>query len=181
MKSRIGTINRKPIVQGDKNLVTPNEIHVSELEGGGGEQSDIPVEYYKVVALEGEDLNEARVRVLFGIAGPISVGISNFHVLIKGTSSIDDYKLFTGLSLSIAINNENYDKMSVHAYSIRAFQIITKAVSNDGTIREIPSFNNIFDAADLVEWLPEEISSSYLRKHLVPITAEEFCNLDDLS
>ena len=35
MKSRIGTINRKPIVQGDKNLVTPNEIHVSELKGGG--------------------------------------------------------------------------------------------------------------------------------------------------
>lgn len=34
MKSRIGTINRKPIVQGDKNLVTPNEIHVSELGGG---------------------------------------------------------------------------------------------------------------------------------------------------
>lgn len=36
MKSRIGTINKKPIVQGDKNLVTPNEIHVSELKGGGG-------------------------------------------------------------------------------------------------------------------------------------------------
>ena len=35
MKSRIGTINKKPIVQGDKNLVTPNEIHVSELKGGG--------------------------------------------------------------------------------------------------------------------------------------------------
>ena len=36
MKSRIGTINKKPIVQVDKNLVTPNEIHVSELKGGGG-------------------------------------------------------------------------------------------------------------------------------------------------
>lgn len=178
MKSRIGTINRKPIVQGDKNLVTPNEIHVSELEG---EQSDIPVEYYKVVALEGEDLKEVRVRVFFGIAGTIGVGISNFHVLVKGTSSIDVYKLFTGLSLLIASNEEYCEKMSVHAYSIRTFQIITKAVSNDGTIREIPSFNNIFDAVDLEGWLPEEISSSYLKKHLVPITAEEFYNLDDLS
>lgn len=39
MKRKIGTIYNKPIVTGDKNLVTKNETHISELQGsnGGGE------------------------------------------------------------------------------------------------------------------------------------------------
>ena len=31
MKRKIGEINNKPLVIGDKNLVTKNEIHKSEL------------------------------------------------------------------------------------------------------------------------------------------------------
>lgn len=34
-KRRIGSIYGKPIVEGDLNLVTPNEKHKSELQGGG--------------------------------------------------------------------------------------------------------------------------------------------------
>lgn len=52
MKSRIGTINKKPIVQGDKNLVTPNEIHVSELKGGGGSSTVNNKEYYLYAVYE---------------------------------------------------------------------------------------------------------------------------------
>lgn len=36
MKKKIGEIYDKPIVIGDKNLVTENEIHVDELGGNGG-------------------------------------------------------------------------------------------------------------------------------------------------
>ena len=37
MKKKIGELYNKVIVEGDKNLVTKNEIHKSELEGKGGE------------------------------------------------------------------------------------------------------------------------------------------------
>ena len=175
MKSRIGTINRKPIVQGDKNLVTPNEIHVSELEGGEGEQSDIPVEYYKVVAPEGEDLNTVRGEVFYLIASIVGeTGVSSFHILVKGTSSVTTHRLFTGLPLITANAIEN---KSIHAYSIRAFQTITKAVNDNGTITEIPSFNSM---RDFLELFGQSEEGLLFKKHLVPITAEEFYNLDDL-
>lgn len=34
MKRKIGNLRGKPIIEGDKNLMTPNELHVSELGGG---------------------------------------------------------------------------------------------------------------------------------------------------
>ena len=176
MKGRIGKYKDKIVVWGDPNLTAKNEINIDSLEGGEG-QSSIPVEYYKVVALEGENLDEVRHNVYFAIGSILDYAISNFYILVKGTSSSNGYKLFTGLSILSAINIEN---LSFHAYSIREFQIITKIVRNDGTIREIPSFNNIFDAVGSIEDLPEEMSPSYLKKHLVPITAEEFYNLDDI-
>lgn len=48
MKKRIGNLRGKPIIEGDKNLMTPNELHIDSLgksdnEGGG---SDIEYEYY---------------------------------------------------------------------------------------------------------------------------------------
>lgn len=42
-KKRIGTIYGSPIIEGDKNLKTSNEIHVSEL-GGGGEGNNSGIE-----------------------------------------------------------------------------------------------------------------------------------------
>lgn len=181
MKSRIGTINRKPIVQGDENLVTPNEIHISELEGrggGGGGQSDIPVEYYKVVAPEGENLDRVRNELFSLIVSIVGdFGVSSLHILVKGTSSTTAHRLFTGLPLITATITEN---TSIHAYSIRAFQTITKILTKDGIIKEIPSFNNIFDALDSIDSIGPDISLQ-LKQFLVPITAEEFYNLDDLS
>lgn len=47
MKKKIGEIYNKPIVTGDKNLVTKNEIHESTLKGGGTVDSgSSDVEYY---------------------------------------------------------------------------------------------------------------------------------------
>lgn len=42
-KKRIGTIYGSPIIEGDKNLKTSNEIHISEL-GGGGEGNNSGIE-----------------------------------------------------------------------------------------------------------------------------------------
>lgn len=162
MKSRIGTINKKPIVQGDKNLVTPNEIHVSELKGGG-EQSNIPVEYYKIVVPEGLEPNE--------IVDTVSQ-FPCFHVLIKGTSTSAN-RQFTGIPIRNAITFEN---LHVHSCAIGIFKATGKIKLYDGTIREMTSFNNIFDAVESIT----AGASSQFKKYLVPITAEEFYNLDDL-
>ena len=49
MKKKIGEIYNKPIVTGDKNLVTRNEIHESTLKGGGTVDSgSSDVEYWKL-------------------------------------------------------------------------------------------------------------------------------------
>ena len=63
--------------------------------------------------------------------------------------------------------------VSVHAYAIRSFKGIFKAVDTEGTLREVPNFNNIFDAFDFID---PGLSLS-LKQYLVPITAEEFYNL----
>ena len=173
MKSRIGTINRKPIVQGDKNLVTPNEIHVSEL-GEGGEQSDIPVEYYKVVAPEGENLNDIRETVAEAIGFIYSSNL-NFTILIKGTSSSNSHRLYTGINIGIAYSV--IENTSIHAYAFIPIEIPNKTINTEGKLTETPSFNNIFDA---VELLVGEENISRFKEALIPITAEEFYNLDDL-
>ena len=51
-KRKIGEIYNKPIVEGDINLKTPNEIHKSELSGGGGSSSGEVKEWYYCSVLE---------------------------------------------------------------------------------------------------------------------------------
>lgn len=52
MKKRIGNLRGKPIIEGDKNLMTPNELHIDSLgksdnEGGGSDIEVEPVYYFK--------------------------------------------------------------------------------------------------------------------------------------
>ena len=169
MKGRIGKYKDKIVVWGDPNLTAKNEINIDSLGGEG--QSSIPVEYYKVVAPEGENLNDAR-RDTFGILTELTNILSCFHILVKGTSS-DYYRLFVGAPLMLIGAQEG---TSVHAYAIRSFKVIFKTVDTEGTLREVPSFNNIFDAFEFLQ----PGASLELKQYLVPITAEEFYNLDDL-
>lgn len=49
MKKRIGILEGKPIITGDKNLKTSNEIHISDLRGGSGSgESSEDIIYYKI-------------------------------------------------------------------------------------------------------------------------------------
>lgn len=170
MKSRIGTINKKPIAQGDKNLVTPNEIHVSELKGGG--QGNVPVEYYKVVAPGGSDLEVARDNVFSIISTYLTNLAPNLYILVKGTSSPNTR--FTGFPILPVLNLPN---KIIYAYEIKSLNTITKSIDNDGAFKEFSNFNNIFDAFDSIM---NPNMSLQLKQMLVPITAEEFHNLDDI-
>ena len=169
MKGRIGKYKDKIVVWGDPNLTAKNEINIDSL--GEGRQADIPIEYYKVVAPEGENLDDVREYVFYAFADLISV-FSCFHILVKGTG-LSDYSLFAGASLILIGAQEG---VSVHAYAIRSFKVISKTVNTEGTLIETPSFNNIFDAFDSFDQSP----SLKLKQYLVPITAEEFYNLDDI-
>ena len=170
MKGRIGKYKDKIVVWGDPNLTAKNEINIDSL-GGGERQADIPIEYYKVVAPEGENLDDVRRDVFAALIGSIGT-FSCFHILVKGASS-SYYSLFAGAPLTLIGSQEG---ASVHAYAIRSFKVIFKTVDTEGTLREVPSFNNIFDALDFLQ----PGSSLQLKQYLVPITAEEFYNLGDL-
>ena len=171
MKGRIGKYKDKIVVWGDPNLTAKNEINIDSLGEGGG-QADIPIEYYKVVAPEGENLKDIRNDV-FSIFMEAISEFSCFHILVKGTS-LSYYSLFAGAPLMFISAQEG---VSGHAYVIGSFKVISKTVNTEGTLIETPSFNNIFDALDSLR----PGLSLELKPYLVPITAEEFYNLDDLS
>ena len=116
-------------------------------------------------------MDDVRKNVFGDFIGLIST-FSCFHILVKGTSS-SSYSLFTGAPLILISAQEG---VSGHAYAIRSFKVIFKIVDTEGTLIEVPSFNNIFDAFDFLQ----PGMSLQLKQYLVPITAEEFYNLDDL-
>lgn len=58
MKKRIGTLYNKPIIEGDINLKTPNEIHKDELKGGGRTNSF----YYKALTAEGLEVIKGHTK-----------------------------------------------------------------------------------------------------------------------
>lgn len=59
MKKKIGEIYNKPIVIGDKNLMTKNEVHKDEINGGSKEYDDLNTYLYyddRIVSFEGMEL-----------------------------------------------------------------------------------------------------------------------------
>ena len=168
MKGRIGKYKDKIVVWGDPNLTAKNEINIDSLGEGGG-QADIPIEYYKVVAPEGENLDDVRESV-FDYFIKLIDKLPFFHILVKGTS-LGYFSSFAGMLPKLMGAEEG---VSVHAYAIRSFKVIYK--TTEGTLTEIPSFNNIFDTLEYLQ----PGASLPLKQHLVPITVEEFYNLDDM-
>lgn len=76
-KRKIGEIYNKPIVEGDKNLVTNNEIHKSELSGGntGGGSADVYMEYFgedAVTALSSFPAPPTSMLFMLGAAGIVT-------------------------------------------------------------------------------------------------------------
>lgn len=171
MKGRIGKYKDKIVVWGDPNLTAKNEINIDSLGEGGG-QVDMPVEYYKVVALEGENLDECRDYVYNFFIDALS-SVSAYSILVKGTSSSSNKNLYTGFPLisTLSLSNNNS-----HAYSVTPSGVPIKCIDSEGKSIEYPIFNNIFEIYGL--FYPD--NASFLKTHLVPITVEEFYNLDDM-
>ena len=170
MKGRIGKYKDKIVVWGDPNLTAKNEINIDSLEVGG--QVDIPVEYYKVVAPEGEDLENVRMDIFSSIFSIFECNITNFNVLVKGT--VNEVKLAGVPAHKIKQFGTDTSSIVIYAYALIYSGIPSKMIS-DGMLQVISS-SNIFD--DIATLDPEV--AQFLKTHLVPITAEEFYNLDDM-
>lgn len=71
-KRKIGEIYNKPIVEGDINLKTPNEIHKSELSGGGNSSSEVKVWYYK-------DVSDTKEMTLFLVSLGVKIVLCKYR------------------------------------------------------------------------------------------------------
>lgn len=112
MKRKIGELYNKPVVIGDKNLVTKNETHISELqgsnEGGGGGAK----EYYylfdadKCIEISGvseEDFNAELTQNNGAIISLFFYGALNF--IVGGTDNYyREYIIANQLSQFTSIN-----------------------------------------------------------------------------
>ena len=167
MKGRIGKYKDKIVVWGDPNLTAKNEINIDSLGVGG--QSSIPVEYYKIVTLEGEDINNAMDEIRSIVE---ETSYFNYNVLVKGT--VNENKLIGVQAHKIKLFGTDTDRIVIYAYAL-IYSGIPFKISSDGKLN-VTSISNIFD--DLATISPE--AAQYIKTHLVPITAEEFYNLDDM-
>ena len=97
----------------------------------------------------------------------------NCNVLAKGT--VNEVKLAGVQAHKIKQFGTDTDSIVIYAYAL-IYSGIPIKTSYDGKLNVISS-SNIFD--DLATASPE--IAQFIKTHLVPITAEEFYNLDDLS
>ena len=114
MKGRIGKYKDKIVVWGDPNLTAKNEINIDSLGGGEG-QVDIPIEYYKVVAPEGENLDECRDYVYSFFIDVLS-SVSTYSIFVKGTSTSSSANLYTitvGSSVRLSFNQSSFLFLSI--------------------------------------------------------------------
>lgn len=114
-KRKIGEIYNKPIVEGDINLKTPNEIHKSELSGelGGASDSEVKEWYYKDIS-DGQDVTSMIVSlgvqtVLCKYRDDTGVGEADIANIIGNNDySYSFYKRYFKLRVS-----DNYNALNV--------------------------------------------------------------------
>ena len=100
MKNRVGTLYGKPVVIGDKNLVTDNEIYVSTLKSNEAGDTKIEYCYYKVKEVSGDAKDMLR-NILYTY-----LNITNIicHFLVDKYS-----KKYVEMPFSSYANNPTYD------------------------------------------------------------------------
>lgn len=96
----------------------------------------------------------------------------NYNVLVKAT--VNENKLIGVQAHKIKQFGTDVAHIVVYAYALIYSEIPFK-ISSNGELKVFSS-SNIFD--DFATLSPE--TAQFLKTHLVPITAEEFYNLDDM-
>lgn len=169
MKKRIGTIYNKPIIEGDINLKTPNEIHKSELKGGGdntsgGSVSKYAPRYFKI------DWDKAS---------------KDWEYVLSLHSSFENLAVIISSSNKLNINNSicitNYPMTMEYAKNIIAFSYLPVGAdfsSLGAPLTGITDFNN------LIGLLPNLLKDffgldlNFTMEGITEITEEEYYKID---
>lgn len=162
MKKKIGEIYNKPIVTGDKNLVTKNEIHESTLKGGTVDSGSSDVEYFKIdynYTFEGYTIPKEGLHRMVKDMIPF-IALVNFKY--KNEQNIDH----------LIVASYKFTELSDLGYDIEASVKIMFAPVLFDTMK-INTFYDYFNSLD-----PTNID--VYKQIFTPITKEEFYDLNNI-
>lgn len=155
MKKKIGEIYNKPIVTGDKNLVTKNEIHESTLKGGTIDSGSSDVEYYK-------------------FNHPINIGDDTYN-------DVDQYALLVASTIK---GIDRGSMISIISYAMHLQYIQSNNPFTLNTISGFSYLPIVLDGklvsfTDFANFVLENENINILER-LTPITKEEFYDLNNI-
>lgn len=168
-KKRIGFIYNKPIIDGDINLRTSNEIHKSELykSNSGESNSNNQYSYYKILNSEFWNLGIRGSREAFGIVCTVDQVLYSWNNFVLRSSFAralpNDY-----LEAAVAFRYPNFlPSIEDDGYGING-QLKIDTYEFKGTLEE--------RLAEMAE-MPIEEMASVLYTMIAPITEEEYTSM----
>lgn len=151
-KRKIGEINRKPIVIGDPNLISKNEVNVDNLSSGEGGGSISNIKYFKH---NGAEMGKSMVVEMGVMAGQT----------IKWKDTDDTIRFEHGNSLA----------RNVDATSLKTSQRYIGALAISLIDAPINIYiNSAWMEQNFVEYISDVVKAGYL----IEITKEEFYSLN---
>lgn len=159
-KKRIGTIYGSPIVEGDKNLKTSNEIHVSELGGEGGGSG-----FY--LKLKTPQENEKIVQL------PHQFGITTFFKIGEAKTTSD---------LGITILPYSTLVTCWEGVTLTAFEVSPRKKDTSMGPTPLPKYDTLEDLLTNISDMTGELSKEQMKEAMIDpyfeiITEEEFYSL----
>jgi hypothetical protein len=160
MKKRIGILRGKPIVEGDSNLVTDNEIHINNLGGGSGSGSDSgeKQDCFAVLCLSKDIENEQGLMTTM-----VKINLNSKKILYNNMSSDVVFKKidydYDGVDNVYMITIEGLKPSDLHSISCTSFKWADdyRGIVNPGLIKgstEVtPSESTYSDSGETQVWI----------------------------
>lgn len=188
MKRKIGTIYNKPIVTGDKNLVTRNEIHESILKGGGTvdsgssdgkEYDDLHTFLYyddRLISIGNSEV--PLCALLAGMMSQLAKSCPNINTIIKMSNTEDVFGINYGnyLPLDCLLGGSGYESILFSFKGISIPKYVFPEFMLDVSGASITFENDKTHIFDLIGIILGESNAAFL-KTLPTITREEFFDL----
>ena len=166
MKRKIGELRNIPIVEGDKNLVRKStEIHINDLQTGSSSSGGGKMEYYKLNKEKYGTEQDSPLHILFRISSlyPNIVNVndknSNIYVCAPFAALINpETRLHDIISIWKGIAFDSNIKTCAHILGDAEY--------------------NCDNLSELINVMETQFGISWKDDALIPITEEEFYNLD---
>lgn len=181
MKRRIGQIYNKPIVIGDKNLVTKNEVHESTLKGGSADANK-KYGYYlinknyltTIVGYNIEDVYSFLMMEIFRFFNKVEINGGVSFAPYSGPTFV--YKSdFLFYYMAIMNDEVNHSFDSSGKLGIKVDETDTKYTIVGGSIKKEKVLSgSLFERLE-----NEEVSENGIKELFIPITKEEYENLSN--